>query len=527
VAVAFYAGYPAAVAAVLLLRSPSLDISLPAWTTAMEVFTLAAMGWAVRAGVHPNLDARTRRAWLLVAVSFGVLAVSAALFQFVPGGRAFPTAGDIARLLFVPVMLVALLSFPLRAVSPWAAAGAAERRDRYKIGLDVATVIVAGSMALWYLVVGPGISEPRISDEALAAAIAYPVGDLALIFGVVTVLFRGASESVRLPLRLLALAMLVLVAGDTYLGYQRSHPGFQAPAKWQFLCWLTGHYLMAMAALVQCRLASGQPHGKVRLPSRGRPRGNGLLSVKRASPEAGRGSAAWHGQPVVTVSLLPYLSIALGYGLLLAVAAAETQVYPWVGLVCGAAAITTLAVARQIIALRENHELAITDGLTGLHNRAYVHDVLSRALARGQRGGELVAVLLVDLDGLKQINDTRGHRAGDQLLVAFGGVLRRSVLGSDVVGRLGGDEFAVVLQDIGTPGNAEAVARRIVLEMDQPVVISGGSVRLRAGIGIALSGPDELGPDELLHRADVAMYHAKRRKTSGYERYDETADRTS
>jgi diguanylate cyclase (GGDEF)-like protein len=101
------------------------------------------------------------------------------------------------------------------------------------------------------------------------------------------------------------------------------------------------------------------------------------------------------------------------------------------------------------------------------------------------------------------------------------------VLGSDVVGRLGGDEFAVILQDIGTPGNAEAVARRIVAEMDRPVVISGGSVRLRAGIGIALSGPDELGADELLHRADVAMYNAKRRNTSGYEQYDETVNRTS
>lgn len=235
----------------------------------------------------------------------------------------------------------------------------------------------------------------------------------------------------------------------------------------------------------------------------------------------------WHGHPVVTVSLLPYLSIALGYGLLLAVAVGQHTVYPWVGLVCGAAAITSLAVARQVIALRENHQLAITDGLTGLHNRVYLYDALSRALARGQRAGELVAVLLVDLGGLKQINDTRGHRAGDQLLVAFGGMLRRSVLGSDVVGRLGGDEFAVILQDIGTPGNAEAVARRIVAEMDRPVVISGGSVRLRAGIGIALSGPDELGPDELLHRADVAMYHAKRGNTSGYEQYDETVNRSS
>jgi diguanylate cyclase (GGDEF)-like protein len=513
--VAFYVSYPVAVAAVLLFRSPPLDISLPVWSAAMEVFTLAALGWAVRAGVHPNLDARTRRAWLLAAVSFVPLAISAVLFQFVPDGRIFPTPGDIARLLFVPVMLAALLSFPLRSLSPSPAAGSAERRDRYKIGLDVATVIVAGSMALWYLVVGPGVSEPRISDEALAAAIAYPVGDLALIFGVVTVLFRGAADPVRLPLRLLALAMLFLVLGDTYLGYQRSHPGGLVPTRWQFLCWLTGHYLMAAAALAQCRLASGRPAAA------------GPRLVQRAGRAAGGGSAVWHGDPVVTVNLLPYLSIALAYGLLLAVAAAQDRVYPWVGLVCGAAAITALVVARQVIALRENHQLAITDGLTGLHNRVYVHDMLSRALVRGQRAGELVAVLLVDLDGLKQINDTRGHHAGDQLLVAFGGVLRRSVLGSDVVGRLGGDEFAVVLQNIGTPDNAEAVARRIVAEMNRPVVINGGPVRLRAGIGIALSGPEELGPDELLHRADVAMYDAKRRKTSGYERYDDTVNRTS
>jgi diguanylate cyclase (GGDEF)-like protein len=105
------------------------------------------------------------------------------------------------------------------------------------------------------------------------------------------------------------------------------------------------------------------------------------------------------------------------------------------------------------------------------------------------------------------------------LLIAFGQLLRRNVLGADVVGRLGGDEFAVVLQNIGSPAYALAVVERIMANMRQPVVIADASVRPSASIGIAIAAPGELSAEELIRRADLAMYRAKRARTTGYEVY--------
>jgi diguanylate cyclase (GGDEF)-like protein len=129
--------------------------------------------------------------------------------------------------------------------------------------------------------------------------------------------------------------------------------------------------------------------------------------------------------------------------------------------------------------------------------------------------------MLVDMNGFKQINDTLGHEAGDQLLVAFGQILRRNVLGADVVGRLGGDEFAVVLHNIGSEANVVAVAERIAADMRHPVLLGDTPVQPSASIGIAVAGPGELSPDELMHRADLAMYRAKRAKTTGFELYSD------
>jgi diguanylate cyclase (GGDEF)-like protein len=122
--------------------------------------------------------------------------------------------------------------------------------------------------------------------------------------------------------------------------------------------------------------------------------------------------------------------------------------------------ITIAITLRQGAALRENQEMATTDSLTTLANRARLHGALGRALAGAQRSGTTVCVLLADLNGFKLINDTLGHSVGDELLKAFADMLRRSVLGSDVVGRLGGDEFAAVIHDIGSAENAEAIIRR-------------------------------------------------------------------
>ncbi|GIF22379.1 hypothetical protein Ate02nite_51090 [Paractinoplanes tereljensis] len=177
---------------------------------------------------------------------------------------------------------------------------------------------------------------------------------------------------------------------------------------------------------------------------------------------------------------------------------------------------------RDVTERREFQDLlqheAAHDVLTGLANRGALLKALDRALATLPAGGCL-AVLFIDLNDFKPINDTLGHEAGDNLLIAVANTLQRSVLGSDTVGRLGGDEFAVVLGDITSQNNAVAVATRILGGLAEPVTLAGTTIRCTASIGIAVTGPGGAGTDQLLQRADAAMYHAKRAKDTGWAVY--------
>ncbi|MET0425149.1 MAG: EAL domain-containing protein [Actinoplanes sp.] len=159
------------------------------------------------------------------------------------------------------------------------------------------------------------------------------------------------------------------------------------------------------------------------------------------------------------------------------------------------------------------------DGLTGLANRAELLRVLERSLTTTHDELPGVAVLYLDLNGFKQINDTYGHETGDALLIVVATALRRCVLGADTAGRLGGDEFAVVLHQISEPREAVAVAERILGEVGQPVSVNGSIVSPRVSIGIAVADRAGLQTDQLLHRADTAMYHAKRDRTTDWQLY--------
>jgi diguanylate cyclase (GGDEF)-like protein/PAS domain S-box-containing protein len=173
---------------------------------------------------------------------------------------------------------------------------------------------------------------------------------------------------------------------------------------------------------------------------------------------------------------------------------------------------------RRAIQERLIHD-AHHDPLTGLANRAAFLHALEQNFIEGAPD-RTPAVLFVDLDGFKQINDNYGHAYGDELIVAVAVMLRRGVLGSDVIGRLGGDEFGVVLTAVVSPGDAVTVARRILSEMDAPVLIGGQELYARASIGIAVAGPGVTSADELLQRADLAMYGAKRRQAHSFQLYD-------
>ncbi|WP_224404787.1 bifunctional diguanylate cyclase/phosphodiesterase [Afifella sp. IM 167] len=163
---------------------------------------------------------------------------------------------------------------------------------------------------------------------------------------------------------------------------------------------------------------------------------------------------------------------------------------------------------------RQIYELAYFDSLTGLPNRQMLRDRLRMALAASRRNGSHGALLFIDLDNFKLINDTHGHDVGDLLLVSIAQRLRQCLREVDTVARLGGDEFVVLLQDLGDSAtramrHAETVARKVLEAIDQPCLLNGRHFQTTCSVGLTLVEGEGADSDEVLKRADLAMYEAK------------------
>ena len=172
----------------------------------------------------------------------------------------------------------------------------------------------------------------------------------------------------------------------------------------------------------------------------------------------------------------------------------------------------------SVVAWKLNEEQAFRDALTHLPNRALFQDRVSHALARANQRPRVLAVLFLDLDGFKDVNDSLGHGAGDQLLCMVAERLRSSLRPADTVARLGGDEFAILLEDISCEDDAAAVAERVLDALAPPFVVGGRDTTVGASIGIALNcRADDL--DNLLRSADVAMYAVKQSGRARYQLY--------
>ena len=176
-----------------------------------------------------------------------------------------------------------------------------------------------------------------------------------------------------------------------------------------------------------------------------------------------------------------------------------------------------------IIRDRTEHQLlqdqltyqAFHDALTELPNRLLFLDRLDQALARAGRDHSRPVVMMLDLDGFKAVNDTRGHEAGDELLRALARILQAAVRTSDTVARFGGDEFAFLAEGIETDDALEALVERIMGALDTPIPLPHGCERVSGSLGIAVATPDTTAGD-LLHQADAAMYDAKNRGPGSY-----------
>lgn len=453
----------------------------------LALCNLVALICAVRTMRRQGVGSPMRRAWTFFAAGYALALLSC--FAFAANGEAFPGPGDGLRLAAVPMLLGGLLALPTQRRS---------YDDRVRLLLDLGVVVTAGFVVLWYFALGPATTDPGLDGWTAIVAVAYPVFDLALVFGAAKALLQQGDASARRPRLILAAGLCALVVGDVFRGRDQLIRGSLAAgddqrAQWFWL--VSALFLLALAAVDESRVPAGRSGQSAR-----------IYCARR-------------------VSLLPYAAIGVAY-LLLLVVAGRHALYPWGGLVMGVVLMTGFVVARQMVELKENHRLAVTDPLTQLAARPKVQQQLATALMTAERTGEPTAVLLIDMNGFKQVNDSLGHEAGDQLLVAFGEMLTRCVSGRDTVGRLGGDEFVVVLPLVGDHRNAVRVAERILTAMTKPLMVGDAAVLPGASIGIAMSDAalaaaavidPTSGVADMLRRADRAMYLAKTRAGSAWE----------
>jgi diguanylate cyclase (GGDEF)-like protein/PAS domain S-box-containing protein len=189
--------------------------------------------------------------------------------------------------------------------------------------------------------------------------------------------------------------------------------------------------------------------------------------------------------------------------------------------------ITAIATIARDITLRKQAETALAhqashDALTNLANRAALHDRLGRYLARSERNVAKVALMLLDLDQFKEVNDTLGHPVGDRLLRAVSRRLEEALGGAELIARLGGDEFAIIVSTVDA-GEAGDSAQLVLNCLKAPFVLDGQALAISASVGVAVADDQGLDVSTLLRRADVAMYAAKRTR-SGHAVYDPSMD---
>jgi len=445
--------------------------------------SLAAVScaWAAVSGS----GGRTRRAWALLAASAACWAVGQATWvwyeHLARRDLPFPSLADVGYLGAIPLAVAAMLAFPGRAER-----AALQARSL----LDGAVIATSLLYTSWSLVLGPVFRAGEGSVTEQAIVLAYPVGDVVLATIVFVVVARSRIGGA--PVLLLGAGLLSLAVADTSFAYLTQEGAYSTGAL-SDVGWFAGYLLVATAAR--------------------RPAAVGIT---------------WAGRrPGRLQLLLPYCPLAL------AVATSALQQLP--GQPAGPflywtfVALVLLIVGRQLLTVLDNQALnrrlaamvgdlehqAFHDGLTNLPNRALFRERVGHALRRRSQAGTPLALLFIDLDDFKTVNDQLGHAAGDDLLVAVAGRLQTCVRGEDTVARLGGDEFAILLEQTPSHEVAVRVAGRILESMGPPFPLQGHQVQVGASVGVTVSQAADV--DAVLREADVAMYTAKARGKGRFE----------
>lgn len=480
-----------------------------------NLVTRVLVCWALMAWLHvslaimagkvsrvPGVTTATRRVWAAVSFAGVAYAVGDAvqLVMIATGPMSQQVAlGGTAQSLFVLVGTAGLVTVML--ISP---IGLARRRERTRFWLDVSIVMAAATTFGAYAYV------PADSSKLLDIGLSILIGPglfLVGVFAVTKLVLSAAPPFSRLAgLTLAAAAALEgLVQASSKLMIDHGQ------ASWVLGATVIASVLLTGSSRIQQLQVRADPNVL-------RPRGRRRFST------------------------LPYAAIATTYLLLVWVLAKfGLNAHVWI-VVAGAIASTALVVGRQLVAFTDNTRLldevdakvqelnqslrerdllavklrhaAFHDPLTGLANRSMFNKRLQDAHSRVNPAAGRLTLMMVDLDGFKQVNDRYGHAAGDEVLVLTARRLRNCVRSDDLVARLGGDEFMVLHEDL--PDEAAQIAERILEAIAQPCTVSAGTVSVTASVGVVVASGEPRTTEQLLHDVDIAMYAAKHSGKRGY-----------
>lgn len=444
----------------------------------LAVFVTVCCGHAAR-----RFQGRQRRVWISVTIGMACYTAGSMIwthYEWWLAESPFPTAADIAYLMLPVFVCIGLLMVPV----------AASGYTRTRLLLDGFIVAVAFFQIGWWTVLDELLSDYNDAARfAVGVALAYPVLDLGVLTVAVLVLGRARTPQ-RRALTLLVSGMLLIALADGVFVYTTAHEDFTV-VSYGSVCWAVGLLLIALAALNPQKWVCG---------------------AAEADREISR-VAIW----------LPYVPLVFAMIAALVRFAATPGLPP---ALLASVLLIVLVLMRQFIVVGENRRLlgaveaqALKDPLTGVANRALFLDRLTHAMALHRRDGQAVAVLSLDLDDFKLVNDGLGHPAGDLMLVQAAQRILGAVRSSDAVARIGGDEFMVLME--GDTEDSHQVALQVLRAFDEPFVIDGHTLWLCPSAGLAgtFGGDPEISADALLKQADVAMYTAKRSRIRGVHVY--------
>jgi diguanylate cyclase (GGDEF)-like protein len=436
----------------------------------------AILSW--RTARRRGLNRRSAQAWRLIGISYLCYwagDVGWFYFDAVRGARPYPSLADIGYLSFYPFLAAGLLRLP---------ATRRNARERAVLGLDTATVTIGSFLVIWYLIIDPTIRADTTNGTAWLARtldVAYPLGDVLVVFAVAVVLLRGATAARDSALLVLTAGLVIFVAADVI--YSRmSLDGAYSDGSWVNALWMAGQGL----TIISAHLALRQPvHPDLTVTNRAR-----------------------------HVSRLPFAAIAGALTLLLVVSIQQLPT-TLVELVAGVVALTAIVAVRQLTALQENRRLlvelrhaAATDHLTGVASRAQFFATAEAALSPTRRQTDTTGLLMIDVDHFKHVNDTHGHADGDTVLQHITARILGAVRAGDLVARYGGDEIVVLLPSCPETAQSEIAERITRAVRDTPIPGTNAPIHVTVSIGGSRSDTASTLADALA-RADRALYRAK------------------